>query len=89
MEVSYCRMIKHSAHGLWGAWEGSWSEVLPQEADLVVGYSSPIKEETLHLLFPSSLGLLWCSGGAVPAGLCIILMLPSLQSGAAASASLQ
>lgn len=35
MEVSYCRMIKHSAHGLWGAWEGSWSEVLPQEADLV------------------------------------------------------
>lgn len=55
MEVSYCRMIKHSAHGLWGAWEGSWSEVLPQEADLVVGYSSPIKEETLHLLFPSSL----------------------------------
>lgn len=99
MEASYFRMLKHSsANGLWGIWEGSWPEVLPLVRDFDgfgrtlftlqhFGHSSqskcPIKEESSRPCFP--VPFKWCGvGGAVPAGLCTILMLPSLQRDAAA-----
>lgn len=78
--------------GYGGIWEGSWPEVLPQVADLVAlaehcslcnALGTPDKERgNFSPLVSQSLWLVWCLGGAVPAGLCIILMLPSLQSDA-------